>query len=116
MTITIEDLDEMRARLLCANAGYSGERLEHFWRSFLPTARAIRAADEAAGLPTEALLAVLNGTAVIVPKAATVKMQGDGVSTVLEYLTPEGDAEFHVNMVWSAMLAASPWAKKEGVR
>jgi hypothetical protein len=74
----IEELDEVRARALCSVDRMPGDN--HTWEEihqelrdmFLAHARAIREADERAGLSTEALLAVLNGKAVVVPKEDTL--------------------------------------------
>lgn len=108
MTIkTIEDLDEMRAQACRKEGGFLVSSREPWLR----WVRTIRAADEAAGLNTEALLAVLRGEAVIVPKVPTEDMLWKFSDAIQFWMEENGeDAD-----VYRAMIAASPWAKKEDV-
>ena len=83
--LTAADLDESRDKAI------------YFCVTIGQCTASIRKHDEAHGIPTEALLAVMRGEAVIVPVEPTREML---VGKMLA-----------LNM-WKGMLAASPWAPK----
>jgi len=94
---TVEQLDEMRAKTLCESFGSpltvgSGDDLRENWRGYLVYAKAIREADERAGLA-------------VVPKVPTHEM-----ANATGFALNLGVMEFFYG--YQAMLAASPFTPK----
>lgn len=110
---TKEKLDEARARELALDR--YGDYLS--WTTFGSAAGAVRKTDEANGIPTKALLAVLNGEAVIVPRKITSAIQSAAAETVYKIFNRGGPVEIRVILdqeMYSRLIAASPWAPGRG--